>query len=50
MDKPTFVVRQTDLGETIDKIETDGTVWSVPKDPNNSDYQQYLKDTQKADE
>ena len=26
----------------IQKIDDDGTVWAVPKDPANSDYQAYL--------
>jgi type II secretory pathway component HofQ len=26
----------------IQKIEDDGTIWAVPKDPANSDYQRYL--------
>jgi hypothetical protein len=28
--------------DVIQKIEDDGTTWSVPTDPANSDYQRYL--------
>jgi hypothetical protein len=37
-----FRVRETDLGEQIDMILEDGTVWAIPTDPANSDYQRYL--------
>ena len=39
----TFNVRTTDLGEQIDMILDDGTVWAVPTDSANSDYQRYLR-------
>ena len=39
----TFQVRETDLGDQIDMILEDGTVWGIPKDPANSDYQRYLR-------
>jgi type II secretory pathway component HofQ len=29
--------------QLIQKIEDDGTIWAVPTDPANSDYQEYLK-------
>jgi hypothetical protein len=32
----------TQYGENIKKTEDDGTIWFVPKDPANSDYQEYL--------
>jgi hypothetical protein len=28
--------------EILQRIEEDGTVWSIPTDPANSDYQAYL--------
>jgi len=39
----TFNVRTTDLGDQIEMILDDGTVWAVPTDPANSDYQRYLR-------
>jgi hypothetical protein len=31
--------------KSIMRTDDDGTVWSIPEDPENSDYQQYLVDT-----
>ena len=39
----TFNVRTTDLGDQIEMILDDGTVWAIPTDPANSDYQRYLR-------
>jgi hypothetical protein len=30
------------LGEVIHKTDIDGKVWSIPSNPANSDYQEYL--------
>ena len=42
-----FEVQEVSIGDesftVIRKYEEDGTVWSVPTDPANSDYQAYLK-------
>ena len=32
--------------QLIQKIEDNGTIWAVPNDPANSDYQEYLKWTE----
>jgi hypothetical protein len=44
MTKSTYEVREaTDvLGAAILRTDTDGTVWIIPIDPANSDYQRYL--------
>ena len=40
------VIETTDIfgnqDTLIQKIDDDGTIWVVPKDPANSDYQAYL--------
>ena len=33
---------------SIQKIEEDGKVWSIPLDPSNSDYQAYLASLETA--
>jgi hypothetical protein len=39
----TFVLDMPEGPTTaIQKIDEDGTVWSIPQDPANSDYQAYL--------
>jgi hypothetical protein len=37
-----FEVIETENGEQITKTDPDGTVWSIPTDPANSDYAEYL--------
>jgi hypothetical protein len=39
------VIKQEYLGNTaevIERTDDDGTIWSIPTDPANSDYQAYL--------
>jgi hypothetical protein len=43
-----YTIREIDLGDmgiekVIVKTNDDGSVTSIPNDPNNSDYQAYLK-------
>jgi hypothetical protein len=39
----TFVLDMPEGPTTvIQKIDQDGTIWSIPEDPANSDYQAYL--------
>lgn len=33
------------FGNSIIRLDDDGTVWGIPMDENNSDYQKYLIDT-----
>lgn len=33
----------TDEVIAIQRTDADGTVWSIPKDPANADYQRYLR-------
>lgn len=33
------------LGAVIIRTDEDGKEWSIPEDPENSDYKQYLVDT-----
>lgn len=35
--------------KVIQKIDEDGTVWSIPTDPANSDYQAYLAQLEEGD-
>jgi hypothetical protein len=47
------VTDQNYLGEvskTINKIDSDATIWSIPADPANSDYQAYLQALEKEKE
>jgi hypothetical protein len=38
-----FVKSATEFsGEVIIRIDADDTMWSIPSDPANSDYQKYL--------
>jgi len=41
MDKITYTIIEF-MGEEIITYEKDGVVYSIPKDPANSDYQRYL--------
>ena len=43
MNQPTYEVITDDNHNTIIKrIDADGTIWWIPTDVNNSDYQAYL--------
>jgi hypothetical protein len=44
MTKPTYKVREADdiYEAAIERTDADGTVWIIPMDPANSDYQRYL--------
>jgi hypothetical protein len=43
MTKPIYEVITNDLGEVmIKRTDANGTVWWIPPDPTNSDYQAYL--------
>jgi len=37
-----YTKKTTDTGSYIERLDDDGTVWSIPIDPANSDYQRYL--------
>lgn len=40
----TYETFETSYGDTqIRRIEADGKIWVIPSDPDNSDYQRYLK-------
>jgi hypothetical protein len=34
--------------DTIERTDEDGKVWSIPTDPANSDYQEYLNPAKEA--
>jgi hypothetical protein len=40
--KSTYEVIQFDGFENIKRTDSDGTVWFIPTDPANRDYQEYL--------
>jgi hypothetical protein len=43
MENSTYKVIVHELfGETIQRTDPDGTIWNIPTDPANSDYQEYL--------
>lgn len=47
--KPTYKLIKGDFGnDTIERTDLDGTVWYIPTDPANSDYQEYLKSLDEA--
>lgn len=51
MPKSKYEVITNEFGnEIIKKTNLDGTVWWIPTDPANSDYQQYLASLNEADE
>jgi len=37
-----YEIIESKYGQNIQKTEEDGTVWLIPTDPANSDYQDYL--------
>jgi hypothetical protein len=40
----TYKIVVTEDGvESLQKTLQDGTIWGIPKDPDNTDYQAYLK-------
>ena len=45
MTKPIYetVVLELYSEEQIKRTDVDGTIWFIPKEPANSDYQEYLK-------
>jgi hypothetical protein len=44
MAKVTYEEHTSELGnKSIKRIDADGTIWWIPTDPANSDYQEYLK-------
>ena len=48
MNYKTFILEAPEGPITvIQKIDDDGTVWTVPTDPANSDYQAYLAQLEK---
>ena len=43
MIEPIYEVVISDLGyKSIKRTDVDGTIWWIPTDPSNSDYQAYL--------
>ena len=44
MKYPVYEVVTTEMGnQVIERTDEDGTIWWIPEDPANSDYQEYLK-------
>jgi hypothetical protein len=42
--RPVYQLIKNDFGnDSIKRTDEDGTVWWIPSDPANSDYQAYLK-------
>lgn len=37
-----YEVITNDMGNVIKRTDEDGTIWWIPTDPSNSDYQAYL--------
>ena len=43
MTYPIYEVVTTEMGnQVIERTDEDGTIWWIPEDPANSDYQRYL--------
>jgi hypothetical protein len=40
--KPIYEEVKDEFNDFIRRTDADGSVWSIPKDPANSDYQRYL--------
>lgn len=38
-----YEVIETDKSPILKRTDADGTIWWIPLDPANSDYQEYLK-------
>jgi hypothetical protein len=44
MTKPIYEEHTSEMGyKSIKRTDPDGTIWWIPSDPANSDYQAYLK-------
>jgi len=41
--QPTYTVKESDGTQYVERVDADGSIWSIPCDPANSDYQAYLK-------
>ena len=39
---PTYEIKSTEYGDSVVRTDEDGSVWFIPIDPANSDYQRYL--------
>jgi hypothetical protein len=47
--KPTYETVTDSFGlESIKRTDADGSIWWIPVDPANSDYQRYLENEAKA--
>lgn len=42
MTKPIYEIIKGEYSDTLQRIDPDGKVWSIPMDENNADYQRYL--------
>jgi hypothetical protein len=44
MDKPIYEFIDLPFGtKGLQRIDPDGKIWSIPEDPANADYQEYLR-------
>jgi hypothetical protein len=44
MTKPIYEEHTSEMGyKSIKRTDSDGTIWWIPSDPANSDYQRYLR-------
>ena len=41
--KPTYEVVETDKDLILKRTDADGSIWWIPMDESNSDYQRYLR-------
>jgi hypothetical protein len=39
----TYEIKETEQGDVLTRTDADGTVWFIPMNPANSDYQRYLR-------
>jgi hypothetical protein len=45
-----YEISENQFGVLIKRIDEDGTVWHIPTDPANSDYQAYLAQLEEGNE
>lgn len=45
-----YEIKSTEYGDTVVRTDEDGSIWFIPIDPANSDYQRYLRHLAGEDE
>lgn len=43
-----YEIKSTEYGDTVVRTDDDGSIWFIPMDESNSDYQEYLKSLEQS--